>query len=362
MAYLTVENLQKVYPNGFTALKGIDLQISKGEFIVLLGPSGCGKTTTLRMIAGLEKVTGGNIILDGKKINDLEPKDRNISMIFQSYAVWPHMTVFENIAYPLRLRKHTRQEIKEIVNRVAAVCEIEGNLKRYPAQLSGGQRQRVAVARAIAVQSKLFLMDEPLSNLDAKLRVSVRTFLKQIHQEYDATTIFVTHDQSEAMALADRIAVMNKGLVEQIGKTMEVYNDCDTLFVANFMGTPPANVQPVEIICEDENVFAVADGLRLPVIGQLKKTIAENYCGKTILAAIRPENISINSENVFAKTSIDIVEPQGSHTILAVKICGKAWKILITDKREFCVGESVSLSVDPSRVMFFDKSTERRIR
>ncbi|MHB8063291.1 MAG: ABC transporter ATP-binding protein [Ruminiclostridium sp.] len=362
MAYLSMEKLRKVYPNGFTALKDIDMQIEKGEFIVLLGPSGCGKTTALRMIAGLEKVTEGNIILDNRRINNLEPRDRSISMIFQSYAVWPHMTVYENIAYPLKLRKYSKAEIKETVGRVAAICEIEGNLNRYPTQLSGGQRQRVAVARAIAVQSKLFLMDEPLSNLDAKLRVSVRTFLKQIHQEYHATTIFVTHDQSEAMALADRIVVMNKGQIEQTGSTMEIYSDCQSLFVANFMGTPPANVEEAEVMGEDDKLYAVRDGFKLLIEGTVKETIKRDYAGKKILAAIRPENIILNGKGPFAKAHVEIIEPQGSHTILAVKVCNKVWKVLITENRQFTAGEAVTLSIDSSKVMFFDKETEKRIR
>ena len=363
MSYLTLEKLYKVYPNGFEALKGIDLKIDKGEFVVLLGPSGCGKTTTLRMIAGLEKVSKGEIILDNQIINNLAPKDRNVSMIFQSYAVWPHITVYENIAYPLKLRKYTKQEIGEMVHRVSQICEIDENLHRYPSQLSGGQRQRVAVARAIAIQSKLFLMDEPLSNLDAKLRVSVRTFLKQIHQEYNATTLFVTHDQSEAMALADRIVVMNQGLIEQIGKTLEVYNDCDSLFVANFMGTPPANIQETDIVCEDDGIYAVADGFKLPIEGEVEQTIRGKYAGRKVLTAIRPENISLNRRISFARTKIDIIEPQGSHTILAVKVCNKIWKILLlVESMKFSVGESITLTADPSKVMFFDPVTQKRIR
>lgn len=362
MAYLKLENLKKIYPNKFVALKGVDFQIEKGEFIVLLGPSGCGKTTILRMIAGLEKVTEGQIVLDGRRINELEPKDRNISMIFQSYAVWPHMTVYENIAYPLKLRKCSKAEISETVARVAKICEIESNLERYPSQLSGGQKQRVAVARAIAIQSKLFLMDEPLSNLDAKLRVSVRTFLKQIHQEQNATTIFVTHDQSEAMALADRIIVMNKGIVEQIGKTADIYSNCETLFVAMFMGTPPANIEEVEIVEEKGELYAVSDGLRLPVNGRVKESIEKNYRGKRLIAAIRPENISLGGDECFAGTKVDIIEPQGSHTILAVKVCNKIWKLLIKDERQFYTGEALSLSVDPAKVMFFDRETEKRIK
>ncbi|KUO75756.1 MAG: hypothetical protein APF77_22195 [Clostridia bacterium BRH_c25] len=362
MAYLELEKLKKTYPNGFTALKGIDLKIDKGEFVVLLGPSGCGKTTTLRMIAGLEKVTEGEIILDNKKINDLQPKDRNVSMIFQSYAVWPHMTVYENIAYPLKLRKYSRKEIKDTVDRVAGICEIEGNLNRYPGQLSGGQKQRVAVARAIAIQSKLFLMDEPLSNLDAKLRVSVRTFLKQIHLEHNSTTIFVTHDQAEAMALADRIVVMNKGNIEQIGDVTDVYHDCESLFVANFMGTPPANFQEAEVICEDENLYAIADEFRLKLDGPSKDTIKGNYIGKKIIVAIRPENVKLNGDHPFAKARIEIVEPQGFHTILGFRVCNTIWKLLRMDDKQLEKGENVALSADPLKVMFFDKETGKRIR
>lgn len=362
MAYLELEKLEKVYPNGFCALKSIDLKIEKGEFVVLLGPSGCGKTTTLRMIAGLETVTGGQITLDGRCINNLHPKDRNVSMIFQSYAVWPHMTVYENIAYPLRLKNYSKQEIKETVARVSSICEIESNLTRYPAQLSGGQRQRVAVARAIAVQSKLFLMDEPLSNLDAKLRVSVRTFLKQIHQEYNATTIFVTHDQSEAMALADRIVVMNKGNIEQIGNVMDVYHDCDSFFVANFMGTPPANFQDVEITAEAGALYAVAEGFKLKVEGPATEALGKSYIGKTVIVAIRPESLILNGANPFAKTQIEIVEPQGFHTILAFKVCNSIWKLLMMDEQRFEKGEYVSLSADPGKIMFFDKESGKRIR
>lgn len=362
MAYLSLEKLEKTYPNGFEAIKGIDLRIDKGEFIVLLGPSGCGKTTTLRMIAGLEKVTRGTIVLDGEVINELAPKDRHISMIFQSYAVWPHMTVFENIAYPLRLHKVPQKTIDETVHRVAKICEIEEKLESYSAQLSGGQRQRVAVARAIAIQSKLSLMDEPLSNLDAKLRVSVRTFLKQIHKEYNATTIFVTHDQSEALALADTIVVMNGGLIEQIGDTAEIYNDCETLFVANFMGTPPANIEDVQIVSEGEKIYAVAQDIKIPLGRLSSETIDRLSREKALCVALRPESIQINTQDFFASAPIEIIEPQGSHTILAVKLNGKIWKLMILDDRPFKVGERISMSIAPAKVMLFSKDTGKRIR
>jgi ABC-type sugar transport systems, ATPase components len=362
MSYLSLEKLEKTYSNGFHAIRGIDLGIEKESFIVLLGPSGCGKTTTLRMIAGLEKVSGGKIVLDGQIINDLPPKDRMMSMIFQSYAVWPHMSVYENIAYPLRLRKMSKKAIDETVRRVAAICEISDRLERSPSQLSGGQRQRVAVARAIAVQSKLFLMDEPLSNLDAKLRVSVRTFLKQIHKEYKATTIFVTHDQSEALALADTIVVMNEGKIEQIGSSSEVYNDCDSLFVANFMGTPPANIAEVQISRDGGSLFAKSAEVRIPLGAKGESLCASMPEGAALSAALRPEAIQIGAPDPFAEACIEIVEPQGSHTILAVSLKGRIWKVQVSDERRFSAGDRVSLSISPAKVMLFDKGSGRRIR
>lgn len=365
MSYLSLTDLRKVYPNGFEALKGINIEIDRGEFIVFLGPSGCGKTTTLRMIAGLETVSEGKIVLEDQLLNDKAPKDRNISMIFQSYAVWPHMTVYENIAYPLKLRKYPKAKIDETVKRVAKECEIETNLKRYPTQLSGGQRQRVAVARAIAVPSKLFLMDEPLSNLDAKLRESVRTFLKQVHTEYQATSIFVTHDQAEAMALADRIVVMNKGIIEQIGTPDEIYNDCDSIFVATFMGTPPANVNDMEVVEKNGELFCVSEQFELAITEKLQESM-KSYVGKTVTAAMRPEYILVDDTAStgypLTETKIEIVEPQGSHNILAVKLNGKMYKVMTPGNQKFRSGENVSLSVLPDRIMYFDKETGKRIR
>jgi len=259
MEFLELKNLTKIYQKDIVAIDNINLTIHDGEFLVLLGPSGCGKTTTMRMIAGLEEVTKGDIILEGKRINDLRPKDRGVSMIFQSYAIWPHMTVFENIAYALKLKKMDKAVIKEKVLEVAKKASIIDYINRYPTQLSGGQRQRVAVARAMAVEPKLFLMDEPLSNLDAKLRVSMRTDLKEVHNELGATSIFVTHDQAEAMSLADRIVVMNTGTIEQIGSPNDIYHDSRTMFVANFIGSPSTNFIDVEIIEKGGKYFAKND-------------------------------------------------------------------------------------------------------
>lgn len=364
MSYLRLNSLKKTYPNGIMAVKNIDLEIEKGEFVVLLGPSGCGKTTTLRMLAGLEDVTEGSIILDGKDITYLPPRLRNISMIFQSYAVWPHMTVAENIAYPLKLRKMNKQAIVSKVQDVARICNIVDYLDRYPAQLSGGQRQRVAVARAIAVNSKLSLMDEPLSNLDAKLRISVRTFLKEIHVNTGATTIFVTHDQAEAMALADRIVVMNEGSIEQVGSTREIYNECESLFTAQFMGTPPANIQRV-VLKSDHDRLVIAtknDEATTLDLGELKACPGiERIVGKEVFLAVRPENIDIVAPNGINETSIEIVEPQGAYTIFVTHVLGMEWKIMLEGDVDMQIGQKMSLKIDPSKVMLYDAQTTKRI-
>ncbi len=365
MSYLKLTSLKKTYPNGVTAVKDIDLEIERGEFVVLLGPSGCGKTTTLRMLAGLEEVSEGSIILDGKDITWLPPRERGISMIFQSYAVWPHMTVAENISYPLRLRKMDKRAIASKVQEVAGICNIVDYLDRYPAQLSGGQRQRVAVARALAIDSKLSLMDEPLSNLDAKLRVSVRTFLKEIHRKTGATTIFVTHDQAEAMALADRIVVMNEGRIEQVGSTREVYNECESLFTAQFMGTPPANIQRVVLASGRGRLVAVAgsDEATFFDLGDLHAFPGvEHLMNKEVFLAIRPENIAIVEPKGINETSVEIVEPQGAYTILVARVLGNEWKIMLEGDVDIRIGQNVSLKIDPAKVMLYDVQTTKRIR
>jgi multiple sugar transport system ATP-binding protein len=365
VGYLNLGKLKKVYPNGTVAVQDLDLEIRQGEFMVFLGPSGCGKTTTLRMIAGLEQVTEGSIVLDGRDITYLAPRERNVSMIFQSYAVWPHMTVAENIAYPLKLRKLARSAIDSKVGHVAGVCGISEYLGRYPAQLSGGQRQRVAVARALAVESKLSLMDEPLSNLDAKLRVSVRTFLKEIHRQSGATTIFVTHDQAEAMALADRIVVMNGGQVEQVGTTREIYNDCGSLFTAQFMGTPPANIKTVTIEVRDGGLFAVADSPAGHVTLRLGKAAdapdAARFVGKNVCLAVRPEIMSIDREPGMNDVTIDVVEPQGAYTILVTTILDSEWKVMVEGDPDLKPGQVVSLAIDTARMMLFDPESGRRL-
>ena len=367
MSYLEIKNLQKKYTkDGPLVVNNMNLSIEKGEFIVFLGPSGCGKTTTIRMISGLEDISGGEILIDGEDVIGKKPKDRGVSMIFQSYAIWPHMTVFDNIAYPLKLQKVPKDEIKKRVTAAAEATDIVGLLNRYPAQMSGGQRQRVAVSRAIVVKPKIFLMDEPLSNLDATLRVSMRTELKNIHIQQNSTSIFVTHDQSEAMSLADRIVVMYKGRIEQIGTPMEVYQDSATRFVAEFIGTPPTNFFVTKIEKTADGLMAVNDDIHYLVPDSLKDALLP-YAGKEVDLGVRPEYIDLSfsmdrTKGYLCDTVIDFVEPQGSHAILITKIGGNEVKIHTTTYMEMAPKTNVALNVKDDKVMFFDRDTSCRIK
>lgn len=367
MSYLEIKNLQKKYTkDGPLVVNNMNLSIEKGEFIVFLGPSGCGKTTTIRMISGLEDISGGEILIDGEDVIGKKPKDRGVSMIFQSYAIWPHMTVFDNIAYPLKLQKVPKDEIKKRVTAAAEATDIVGLLNRYPAQMSGGQRQRVAVSRAIVVKPKIFLMDEPLSNLDAKLRVSMRTELKNIHIQQNSTSIFVTHDQSEAMSLADRIVVMYKGKIEQIGTSMEVYQDSATRFVAEFIGTPPTNFFVTKIEKTADGLMAINDDIHYLVPDSLKEALLP-YAGKEVDLGVRPEYIDLSfsmerTKGYLCDTVIDFVEPQGSHAILITKIGGNEVKIHTTTYMEMAPKTNVALNVKDDKVMFFDRDTSFRIK
>ena len=367
MSYLEIQNLQKKYTkNGPMIVNSMNLAIEKGEFIVFLGPSGCGKTTTIRMISGLEEVTGGDICIDGESILMKKPKERGVSMIFQSYAIWPHMTVFDNIAYPLKLQNVPKDEIRRRVEAAAAATDIQGLLKRYPAQMSGGQRQRVAVSRAIVIAPKLFLMDEPLSNLDAKLRVSMRTELKNIHNKLGATSIFVTHDQAEAMSLADRIVVMYKGNIEQIGTPMEVYQDSATRFVAEFIGTPPTNFFMTSIERTKDGVQAVCESFCYQAPASLTPALLP-YVGRRIEMGVRPEYIDISpdlkkTEGYLADVDIRFVEPQGSHSILIANVGETEIKIHTSKYMDIKAGSRASLNVKEGRVMFFDCDNGKRVK
>jgi multiple sugar transport system ATP-binding protein len=357
MATLSMQNVTKRFGRNVLAVKEFNLEVQDKEFLVLLGPSGCGKTTAMRMVAGLEEVTNGNIFIGDREVTDLPPRRRNVSMIFQNYAVWPHMTVFDNIAFALKLKKMAKDEIKRIVEDVARMTNIDMLLKRYPSQLSGGQQQRVAVARAIAVSPEIFLMDEPLSNLDAKLRVSMRTELKAIHDKTDATTVFVTHDQSEAMSMADRIVIMKDGEVIQVGTPDDVYHRSATIFVADFIGTPPTNFLDVTLTSQNGTVHLKNLNFEMVVSGTLGSSL-KNHGKDSLTLGIRPENISLVSEDkaLFSAPCL-VSEPQGSHQVVAIELDDKIVKIVAEAQPKVLPGEIVHLAFKGDTIRYFDKDT-----
>src|SRR5687768_17535732 len=329
-------------------LHGISLEISDGEFMVLVGPSGCGKSTLLRMLAGLEDITGGSIAIDGRVVNDLESKDRDIAMVFQSYALYPHMTVRDNMGFSLRLRKDNPKRIDEQVMKTARILNLEPYLQRYPRELSGGQRQRVAMGRAIVRDPKVFLFDEPLSNLDAKLRVAMRSEIKALHQRLKTTTVYVTHDQVEAMTMADRIAVMNEGRIEQLGEPLELYDRPTNLFVAQFIGSPAMNV--FEGVFQEGAVHAF--GARWPVSARATD-------GQRVVYGIRPEHLTLQSAGVAAQ--IEIVEPMGAATELLVRVGPQTFTIMLHGRARHAPGERVSLAPDAAHAHLFDAASGRRL-
>jgi len=327
---------------------GVSLDISDGEFMVLVGPSGCGKSTLLRMLAGLEDITAGSIAIDGRVVNDLDSKDRDIAMVFQSYALYPHMTVGENMGFSLLLRKESVRRIAEGVTRAAKILNLEPYLERYPRELSGGQRQRVAMGRAIVRDPKVFLFDEPLSNLDAKLRVQMRAEIKALHQRLKTTTVYVTHDQIEAMTMADRIAVMNEGRIEQLGEPLELYDRPTNLFVAQFIGSPAMNV--FDGVFQNGTVQGL--GARWPCT-------AKAHEGQSVKYGIRPEHLSFGSEGVPAE--IAVVEPMGAETEVLVKIQGQSFTVMTHGRASFAPGERVFVSPQGANAHVFDATSGRRI-
>lgn len=372
MATLKLENISKRFSKKIWGVRKIDLDVQDKEFIVFLGPSGCGKTTTLRMIAGLEEVTTGSIFIDAKDVTATPPRKRDLSMVFQSYAVWPHLTVYDNLAFALRLKKIEKTEIDKTVREVAEMVKIAELLDRHPRQLSGGQQQRVALARALAVKPKLFLMDEPLSNLDAKLRVIMRTELKAIHQKTQATSIFVTHDQSEAMSMADRIVIMKDGEVVQIGTPDDVYFKSADVFVAGFIGTPPTNFFDVDVISQNGKITLQHPFFNLELDEQ-HCTMLRDYGEPKLILGIRPENILLNvqppsrffspkksSRSLFSEKAL-VVEPQGSHQVIAIDLDGQIIKIVAPAHPKVSPGEALVLSFQQERIHLFDVETQKRL-
>ncbi|WP_448535184.1 ABC transporter ATP-binding protein [Pseudothermotoga sp.] len=366
MAKVELENVTKIFDNKVVAVKDVTLTVEDKEFVVLLGPSGCGKTTTLRMVAGLEEVTRGTIKIDGKVVNDVEPKDRDIAMVFQNYALYPHMSVYENMAFGLKLRKFPKDEIDRRVKEAARILGIEELLDRKPRQLSGGQRQRVAVGRAIVRNPKVFLFDEPLSNLDAKLRVQMRSELKKLHHRLGATIIYVTHDQVEAMTMADKIVIMKDGTVQQIGTPYEVYNKPANMFVAGFIGSPAMNFLNAVVVAEKGGIWIKTSGFKVKVVKE-HEPLLEPWIDKEVVFGIRPENIfdklfalAPQPENTITGM-VDVVEPLGSETLLHVT-CGEDSLVARVDPRTKAKeGEKIDLVFDMNTIHVFDKETQKAI-
>src|SRR5437868_9609445 len=329
MADVAFNEVDKVYENGFHAVKDLTLGINDGEFLVLVGPSGCGKTTALRMVAGLEDISDGTLSIGGRVVNDVSPKERDIAMVFQNYALYPHLSVAENIAFGLRLRKAEKSVINERVAWAAKLLDLVPYLDRRPKELSGGQRQRVAVGRAIVRQPEVFLLDEPLSNLDAKLRVNMRAELIKLHERLDATMLYVTHDQVEAMTMGDRIVVMRNGFIQQVGPPMEVYNQPQNQFVAGFIGSPPMNFLDAHLVSDNGGLAVDLQGMRLPLPPQKTKG-AEAYTNKKVVFGIRPEDILSTPEKQSAylapiRATVEVLEPLGAEIVLELSYQGYAF-------------------------------------
>jgi len=353
MASVSVTNVRKSYGH-FEVLHGVDIDIEDGEFVILVGPSGCGKSTLLRMIAGLEEISGGDVTIGGRVVNDVEPKSRDIAMVFQSYALYPHMTVEANMGFSLRLAKAPKEEIRQRVRDAAQILGLENLLDRYPRNLSGGQRQRVAMGRAIVRQPQVFLFDEPLSNLDAKLRVQMRSEIKQLHQRLRTTTIYVTHDQIEAMTMADRIVVMRDGYVEQIGSPLDLYDRPANLFVAGFIGSPGMNLIRGKVSSAGPLEFIADGGARLPLPEGLDVTR-----GAEIVYGIRPENIAIGDGGIDAE--VIVVEPTGAETLIVSRIGSDNLVIALRERIGIRAGGRLRLAPDLGKLHLFDGATGRRL-
>ncbi len=356
-SFISLQHLNKIYSNHVQAVYDFNLEIKEKEFIVFVGPSGCGKSTTLRMIAGLEAITSGDLFIDGVYANDLEPKDRDVAMVFQSYALYPHMSVYDNLAFGLQVRKIPKKEIEERIKRAAKILEIEGYLDRKPKALSGGQRQRVALGRAIVRNAKVFLMDEPLSNLDAKLRVQMRSEIVNLHNELGATTIYVTHDQTEAMTMANRIVVMKDGYIQQIGTPKDVYEKPANTFVATFIGSPAMNI--VEAKFNNETIYLDED-IRINLENDKVSSLGNR---QNIIFGIRPEHIKLankNDKNAF-KVKIRIAELLGSEYHLHFNINKKDIVAKVYSETIINPGDEIYISFEMSKIHAFDADTKEYI-
>ncbi len=368
MASLALRNINKTYPNGFVAVKDFNLEIDDKEFIIFVGPSGCGKSTTLRMIAGLEEISSGELWIGDKKVNDVEPKDRDIAMVFQNYALYPHMSVFDNMAFGLKLRKTPKEEINKLVHEAAKILDIEHLLDRKPKALSGGQRQRVAMGRAIVRNPKVFLMDEPLSNLDAKLRVQMRIEISKLHQRLETTIIYVTHDQTEALTLGTRIVVMKDGIVQQVDSPVELYSKPKNLFVAGFIGSPQMNFMDAVVKKDGDTATLVYGKFSVKLPASKGKVLIENgYEGKTVSFGIRPEDVK--DEEMFISASPDSVleatvrvyEMLGAEVFLYFSVEDSEITVRVNPRTTARPGDKIKLALDTTKIHVFDKETEQVI-
>ncbi|MFS0671907.1 ABC transporter ATP-binding protein [Ornithinibacillus sp. 179-J 7C1 HS] len=365
MAELRLEHIQKKYDKEVLAVDDFNLHIQDKEFIVFVGPSGCGKSTTLRMIAGLEEITDGELYIDDKKMNDVAPKDRDIAMVFQNYALYPHMNVYDNMAFGLKLRKFKKDEIDKRVQSAAKILGLEAYLDRKPKALSGGQRQRVALGRAIVRDAKVFLMDEPLSNLDAKLRVQMRAEIQKLHKRLQTTTIYVTHDQTEAMTMATRLVVMKDGVIQQVGAPKEVYDNPNNVFVGGFIGSPSMNFFTGII----KDSYFVMDDVKIKIPeGKLKVLNEQGYKDKEVILGVRPEDI--HDELIFIEASpetkvsayIDVAELMGAETYLYSKVNEQDFIARVDSRTDIKGGETIELALDMNKAHFFNAETEERIK
>lgn len=367
MASVVFENVTKQYENGFTAVKDLNIQLEDKEFLVLVGPSGCGKTTSLRMLAGLEDISGGSIYIDEKRVNNVTPKDRDIAMVFQSYALYPHMTVADNMGFSLDLKGVGKQEIRQRVEEAARQLGIEQLLDRKPKQLSGGQRQRVALGRAIVRSPAVFLMDEPLSNLDAKLRVQARAELSELHKKVGTTFVYVTHDQAEAMTMGTRIAVMNSGILQQIDTPQNVYENPNNIFVAGFLGSPSMNFFDAQLLQGDDLYIKTDGGIAVPIPSERLERYRE-FSGRPVVFGIRPEGIyhpqyvPPGIDPVSIKATATVVELMGYEVIVYFKLEDGTQFIARLDPRaKITPGETLNLQFDLTRFHLFDKESEQVI-
>ena len=364
MAQVNLKDITKVYPGNVKAVDKANIEINDQEFVVLVGPSGCGKTTTLRMIAGLEEISDGTLTIDDKVVNDVPPKDRDIAMVFQNYALYPHMSVYDNMAFGLKIRKFPKEEIAQRVKEAAGILGIEMLLDRKPKALSGGQRQRVAVGRAIVRHPKVFLFDEPLSNLDAKLRVQMRAEISSLHNKLKATMVYVTHDQIEAMTMADKIVVMKDGLIQQIGSPLTLYNEPENLFVAGFIGSPPMNFMPVTIKNDGGKLIADEGEFRIELSKQYGDQL-KDYVGKSVTMGVRPENLEVapkGTKEDSITATVKVIEQLGDEIQLHLETDLSSIIAKVPPHLSFDVDQKICFTPAADKIHFFDKETEKAIR